>query len=39
VDGLKGIVHPKMKISHHSLIFSYYGSQWGPETVWLPTFF
>jgi len=20
-------------------IISYYGSQWGPTTVWLPTFF
>jgi len=42
----KGIVHTKIKITSwtqfidfHSLINFYYGSQWGPSTVWLPTFF
>jgi len=26
-------------IDFHSIFFSYYGSQWGPSNVWLPTCF
>ncbi len=26
-------------IDVHSIFFPYYGSQWLPATVWLPTFF
>jgi len=26
-------------IDFHCIFFPYYGSQWGPATIWLPTFF
>jgi len=33
---IKQLMYPT---DFHSIFFSYHGSQWGPSTVWLPTFF